>query len=306
MFEPKTFADQRVGMLEYLLNNTIEVFKASQGPGSALSQQMDQVQQQWVFYNVNARRRWAAQTLGVPTTPSLDPNIASTGWIDTILRANYAIIEICGNGYQNPLPTVEGNDVAVFGPWLAGLPQAQEVVNERSPACFFQDDVNSNGLPVLLIPDMNGPHGSFLHIIVLFGQISVQSLSIDHLPVDWNWDNHDWHTEVFGYLNLMSRETFLRGLAEAIKNSGRGGETPTLYIPNNYPMMPEELRDAQKLLDLELANRVTAGLDVAVEVIDLVVRDVAAEREAIERIAAEENIQLPANDDVPPAPDTQA
>lgn len=77
-----------------------------------------------------------------------------------------------------------------------------------------------------------------IHIMLLFHGLTVQSISVDHLPANWDWDAQadSWRVEVFSYLGNMSKLNFLRGLGRAIDVS-RGhcfeNERGMLFVPED-------------------------------------------------------------------------
>lgn len=267
MFEPKNHSDTRLATIESILHHIITSEHASLKNPDYLEQQLlmlsdnhpqsealrkllvahrrskmdkadelERILNHWTAIGHREKDKEAARIIG---DVDLGDNAATRKWVNSILRANYGILQCFGLGEHNPDPTHIGNDVNRYTDWLRALPAIDTTVSDVSVSSFMRDSVAGmaeafGGLPTLVINT-----GYFLHMISITSRITIQSLSIKHLPTDWEWRGDGaWRVETFSYLNNMSKVEFIQGLAEAIRNDGN---FDSISYPHDLPSEDMEL-----------------------------------------------------------------
>jgi len=230
MFEPKTYTEQRLALTESLLSTVIGVMLDTAEAESDQQRLLMNVMDQWQYRAHEAKKLEAIRLIG---RIELTDEIATHTWIESLLRANYGLLEVFGEGGFNPEPVLPGNDPAKFAAWTACLEGPHAVVREtRGSEFFFDRSLLKEGLVSLKIVTPK-----FLHLIALQDRVYIQTLSLEHLPAGWDWDRHEhaWKAELFSYINTLTRAEFVQGLAEAILTSRKdawGDDVmPTLYVP---------------------------------------------------------------------------
>lgn len=275
MFEPKNYVEQRLVMCEAILNQIVGMARMK-AEGEEL-EMLNRLMGQWEYHGHIAKKNEAMRVLGIGTLPE-GPEVATRQWIQSIVRHNFGILEVFGNGRYNPDPRLPGNDSIAYEQWLAALESPGQVVRDTRPSEYFKDGTHlMAGMPVLKLVTQSPRYGTQIHLILLFEGITVQSLSVDHLPSSWNWDasSDGWRAEVFSYLNTMDKETFLRELARAIQVSRSefwGEDLPVLFVPED---------DGEAI---QLAKKVTDELGMtykAITTIDAEIPDGGAESEEV-------------------------
>lgn len=261
MFEPKTHSDTRLATLESILHHILTSEFASLKNPDLLEQQLlvvsdnhpqgellkkmlvdlrrnrmdkadeiERILNHWTSIGHREKDKEAARIIG---NVDLGDEAATRKWVNSLIRANYGILQCFGLGEHNPDPDHIGNDVNKYTEWLRGLPAIDNAISDSSVSCFLRDGVAGmaeafGGLPTLVINT-----GDFLHMVSITSRITIQSLSIRHLPADWEWRGDGaWRVETFSYLNNMSKETFIRAFIEAICNDGN---SDAICYPHDFP-----------------------------------------------------------------------
>lgn len=257
MFEAKTITDHRIAVLESLLNEVIgRRLEQLNGPDPippmirALSdghhhkeavmnvlrhydanrnyekEGLEHLMDRWSFLGLRQKDQEAKRIIG---DIAIDPaDVATREWMEPILRAQSGLLQCFGTGLHNPAKSLVGNSAGEYQEWLLNLEDINSAVSDTRISGWLRDSVMGQaeafgGIPVLLINT-----GDFLHLMAITETINVQSLSIRHLPANWNWDlPGQWRTEVFSYLDNMTKEEFIRELAVAVKAAGQ----EFLYYP---------------------------------------------------------------------------
>lgn len=259
MFEPKTYVEKRLALVEALMNQLIGMRTKEVVQGSDEADMLQKMISNWQYHGHNIKVEEAKRVLGAPF--AVTENTATRPWIANILRHNFGLLEVFGDGEYNPAPELFGNNDLKFTQWLAGLEDPNQVVRDTRPSEFFKDSMHvMAGLPVLKILTTDDQGRNFLHLIILFSGITVQSLALDHLPARWDWDAvpDGWRAETFSYLDNMSKRNFLLELARAIQLSRAeawGDEPAVLYVPEDDG------------LAIDLAKEVTATLGMTYKAI---------------------------------------
>lgn len=237
MFEPKTYVEQRLAIMEGITNQLLGMRIQTAAPDSEEYKMLDALVRNWQYHGHMAKKNEAERILGGPFQVTEDT--ATRQWIDQMMRCNLGLLEVFGSGEYNPDPRLPGNDAEKFVGWLQLLEDSNQVVRDTRPSEFYKDSMQyMAGLPVLKIVAEDDKGRKFIHLIVVFEGLTVQSLSIDHLSANWDWDRvpDGWRVEMFSYLNNLSKRVFLRELATAIKVS-RGefwdDGVPVLFVPES-------------------------------------------------------------------------
>ncbi len=230
MFEPKSYIEQRLALTESLLSTVINLMLDTAEPESDQQRLLMNVMDQWQYRVHDAKKQEAVRLIG---KIEVTDEIATHTWIESMLRANFGLLEVFGEGTFNPDPILPGNDVTRFSAWTACLEGPHAVVREtRCSEFFFDRSMLKEGLISLKIVTPK-----YIHLIALQDRVYIQTLSLEHLPADWDWDRFEnaWKAELFSYINTLTKEEFVRGLSEAILTSRKdiwGDDVmPTLYVP---------------------------------------------------------------------------
>lgn len=231
MFEPKSFTERRMAIIEAVMHTYLTHRQQEVDPQSNEGMLLEHLFDQWQYRDFELKKYEAIRLLG---RPEVTDQTATREWIEAVLRHNLGLLEAFGKGQFNPDPDMAGNDPDRYNEWLAGLENAGQVVRDTRPSEFFRESgMVPGGLPCLKIVDATA---GLMHVIVLADIVNIQTLSLNHLPANWDWDRapEAWRGELFAYLGNMSKETFLRELATAIKVSRSmmwPEAGPVLYIP---------------------------------------------------------------------------
>lgn len=254
MFEPKSYVEQRLVIVEAILNQLLAISVRKAQPDSEESQMLYKLMSNWEFHGHSSKANEATRILGGPF--QLTEDTADRQWIARMLRCNFGVLEVYGEGEYNNDPRLPGNDAAKYSEWLALLESPTAVVRDTRPSEFFKDTLTDfSGMPVLKIITKDDKGRSMLHIMLLFHGLTVQSLSLDHLPANWDWDAQpdSWRVEVFTYLNNMSKRNFLLELGRAIDVS-RGhffeNERGMLFVPEDDAQAVSIARDVARELSI--------------------------------------------------------
>ncbi len=294
MFEPKTFFEKRLTLMEALLNQILGMMvedsrssvsyanklvaglpadadENTRRQANALAthshereERLNHILDTWGFRAHAMRDEEAQRVIG---TVDLGESAATRVWMENILRHNYGVLEVYGKGLHNFDEQLPGNDPEKFQSWLNGLENAQAVIRDSRASGFYKDQGSIyRNIPALFINN-----GRELHMFILTDRITAQTISLDHLPNDWDWDSNQdmWRIETHKYLNTMTKYGFLRGLAEALKNDGR----TTLFVPEGEVDILEMSREfavefglnfaTVKAIDVEALRAQTENLEQA-------------------------------------------
>lgn len=260
MFEAKDFMGKRIALLEAVVHQLLglEILEAKEDPERF--QKLQRLSNDWQFHGHVLKRDHAMEVLGGPF--EITGDTATRQWVEMILRANFGLLEVFSDGPFNPDSRLPGNSEEGFARWLQMLESPFEVVRPTRGCEFYKDTVQMmGGLPILKVMASDAQGRQFMHLIVLFSGMTMQSLYLDGLPPEMDWDVPDaWRVETFSYLNNMSKLDFLKGLAEAIiKCRSEFFEgTPVLFVPEG------------DLNDIALAKQATEGMPIAVQAVALV------------------------------------
>lgn len=259
MFEPKSFTERRMAIVEAIMHSYLTWRMEEVQPEADEGMLLRHLFDEWQYRDYELKKLEAGRVLGVPVVTE---KLATRPWIEQILRHNLGLLAVFGTGLFNPEPTLVDNDPDAYGRWLRRLENAGHVVRDTRPSEFFNEPAMvQGGMPCLKILDSAN---ELIHVVVLAESVTIQSLSLSHLPVNWDWDRAPdaWRGELFAYLNNMTKETFLRELATAIKIS-RGfmwEDSAILYIPEEDPMALSLAMTVTK--DLDMRYQVTRAINV--------------------------------------------
>lgn len=252
MFEANTIEKQRLTLLESVVHQLLRI-QMQAGHGADAGPLCENLISNWNYRGAAIKDDYAAKLIAHDRTA----DDADRTWVEAIIRANSGPLALYGTGYYNA-KAVLGNSEESYQTWLASLIEADAAVRDTSESDYIRDNLGGSWLPVLMLNT-----GDFLHLIVIAGRITIQSISLQHLQPGWDWDLAPgvWRSEAYAYVNNLSKADFIKQysavLMKTLKALAPDAEDITFYIPEGL--------DNDDVIRANLADGFTKVEKVALE-----------------------------------------
>lgn len=218
MFEPKTYWEKRAGLTEAFVDQLARRLPADLQVSIAPLLGKFQMEQYYL------RCAESAEVVGIPQDLA---TVATQPKIESLFKANL------GRGYwQSPnaaSTTAPQGNVGTssfgmkFANFMASLPRLDESVKPDMGSLLVADYGRSRDPQVPCIPTLilvgNTPQaGRTLNFITVYGQTTVETLYLDHLPAEFPWNLKDfWRSEAVRYIGHLTVDQLVVGFASALQ-----------------------------------------------------------------------------------------